>query len=208
MGKSGWARTDRLMRSLHLYTGLFLVPWVAIYATSAFCLNHGPWFNRLLGMTPPKWEVLRRLEFAADDGFPQAPAEQAKAILKHLDLEGAHRIQPISNAQRMIILRISGSGHYRITWRRGDSRLIVERQQPFSYYRLMHFLHFRGGYAQPYFAHVTWAVLVDVVSVSMWLWIVSGIYLWARRPRKRIAGGVCAVGGSVLFVWLVVLLCR
>ena len=29
------------MRALHLYTGLFLVPWMTVYAVSAFCLKHG-----------------------------------------------------------------------------------------------------------------------------------------------------------------------
>ena len=45
MGIGGWSRVDRFMRAGHLYTGLFLVPWMAVYATSAFCLNHNSWFT-------------------------------------------------------------------------------------------------------------------------------------------------------------------
>ena len=41
MGKSRWQRVDSVMRWAHLYTGLFLVPWMLVYAVSAFCLNRG-----------------------------------------------------------------------------------------------------------------------------------------------------------------------
>lgn len=208
MGKSRWARTDRVMRWLHLYTGLFLAPWMGIYATSALCLNHGPWINRKFEIAPPEWEFVREVDFVPDDTFPRSPEEQARAILAHLDLEGAHRIQGKPNPHVMTIFRISGSGHWRVTWRRHQARLVVERQQPFSLLRLVHFLHFRCGYQQPYSAFIAWAVVVDAMAVSLWLWVVSGIYLWARRPRKRLLGGVCVIAGSLLFIGLTILLCR
>jgi hypothetical protein len=40
------------------------------------------------------------------------------------------------------------------------------------------------------------------------IWVISGIYLWARRPRKRLLGGLCMAAGCLLFGVLVVLLCR
>lgn len=204
--RSGWAVTDSWMRSIHLYTGLFLVPWMAIYATSAICLNHNQWIRDYFEITPPEWKKVRQLDFTPGDSFPQVPAEQADAIVEHLGLDGPHQIQGKPNPDQMTILRINGAGHYRIIWRRRQSKLLVEQQQPFSYYRLMHFLHFRGGYAQPYFASLVWGVIVDAVGISLWFWIISGIYIWARR-RKRLAGGLCAIAGSLLFVGLVILLC-
>lgn len=207
MGAAGWARTDRTMRWLHLYTGLFLAPWMVVYAASAVFLNHRQWLVERLDITPPQWEVEREVEFDAGDGFPRDPAGQAKAILKHVNLDGAHRIAGKPDALQLVILRICGSGHYRVTWRRGSSLIVVERQRPFSLWRLVHFLHFRCGYGQPYFAHRVWAVLVDAVGVSMLLWAVSGVYLWARRPRKRLLGGVCVALGILVFAGLVALLC-
>jgi len=117
-----------------------------------------------------------------------------------------HRVLPASNKQRMLILRLSGGGNYRITWQRTQSQLIVERQ-PFSAYRLLHNLHFRRGYRQKYFAHITWAVIVDLVSVSMWLWVVSGVYIWFRKRKQRISGNISLAAGCVLFCVLVVMLC-
>jgi hypothetical protein len=196
------------MRALHLYTSLFLVPWMLVYAASAFCLNHGAWIVETLGIKKADWQEVRQVDFTPDAAFPQSPEEQAEAILRHLDLDGAHLPPRSPTPNQMIIFRFSGSGNYRITWQRQRAKLIVEQQQPFSFYRLLHFLHFRGGYAQPYFAFVAWAVLVDAVALSIVIWVVSGIYIWARRPRKRLLGGICVVAGSLLFMGLTVLLCR
>jgi len=89
--KNRWVPWDRLMRSAHLYTGLLLVPWMMVYAVSAFLINHSAWFVDP-PRTGPKWEPVREVEFPVDDQFPREPDEQARAILKHLDLAGAYRI--------------------------------------------------------------------------------------------------------------------
>ncbi|MCP4611023.1 MAG: hypothetical protein GY845_20130 [Planctomycetes bacterium] len=207
MASSRWIQVDRIMRYIHLYTGLFLMPWIAVYAISAFCLNHNKLLVSKLKVTPPKWKQVKQVEFVPDDAFPSVPAEQARAILQRLDLEGPHRIQGKPNAKQMIIFRICGSGNYRITWRRPGSLIVVEKQGPFSLYRLVHFLHFRGGYAQPYFANITWAVIVDAVAVSMLLWVLTGVYLWYRRSKRLLIGTLCVVTGLLLFVCLTVLFC-
>lgn len=206
---SRWMRVDVVMRSIHLYTGLFLAPWMLIYATSGLCLNHHQWFIKQLGVNPPRWQLEREVKFVPEDTFPQAQAEQAQAVLHQVGLDGAHNIiQPQSNRDQMVINRICATGNYRVTWRRPRSLIVVEKQQPFSFYRLLHFLHFRFGYNQRQLAFVVWALLVDVVVISIWLWVVSGFYLWLRRSRKRFLGGACAIAGSVLFIVLVLLLCR
>ena len=56
-------------------------------------------------------------------------------------------------------------------------------------------------------SEITWAVIVDVVSISMWLWVISGVYLWWRRTRKLLFGIVCLVAGVLAFAGLVVLFC-
>jgi len=196
------------MRSLHLYTGLFLGPWFLVYATSGFVLNHNAFFIKLAGMPQSQFEPIREETFSAPGGFPGTNEAQAKALLQHLELEGPHVVARVSNAQRLIVLRMSGGGNYRVTWTRASGDLVVERQRPFRYRRLLHFLHFRSGYRQPYLVSRVWALMVDAVTISMWLWVVSGIYLWAKMPRKRWAGVICIVGGTVLFLVLVILMAR
>ncbi|MHC4226464.1 MAG: PepSY-associated TM helix domain-containing protein [Planctomycetota bacterium] len=207
MENSRLVKVDRVLRWIHLYTGLFLLPWMLVYGTSAFCLNHNQWFIKKLNITPPHWEVVREVDFTPDDAFPHEPVQQAEAIVKMLGLDGAHRMLGKPTAKQMIINRICASGNYRITWRRPRSLVIVEKQKSFSYYRLIHFLHFRGGYGQPYFVHITWAVIVDGVAASMWLWVISGVYLWWRRTRKLALGVVCLAAGLLSFIGLVLLFC-
>jgi hypothetical protein len=112
-----------------------------------------------------------------------------------------------SNARQLKVLRICGRGNYVITWHRPKKTIVVQQQQPFSYIRLVNFLHFKAGYGQSYPEHVVWAAVVDVVALSIAFWVVSGVYIWARRPKKHLLGGVCVVGGSVLFIALVLALC-
>jgi hypothetical protein len=202
-----WVRVDRYMRSIHLYTGLFLIPWVLVYAASAFLINHGAALREWLDLKPPRLEILREVEFTPDDSFPEKQDEQAAAILAHLDLDGAHRVMVAqSNARQLKVLRMCAIGNYVVTWNRPDKKITLQQQQPFSYLRFINYLHFKGGYGQKYPAHMLWAVVVDVVAVSMTFWVVSGIYIWVRRPTKRLLGGLFFLGGSVLFIALVLAL--
>ena len=192
------------MRVSHLYTGLFLVPWMTVYALSAFFLNHSTWFADLA----PKWVVVRQAAYTADAAFPKAPEEQAIVLLRHLNLEGPHNITGTPTANQLTLWRSCVAGNYRITWQRANSRLLVEQQQPASFYSFVNNLHFQRGYPQPYLAPRVWAVIVDITAISTIVWVISGIWLWARKPRERRLGGLCLAAGCLLFVVLAVLLCR
>lgn len=208
MSRIDWPRIDHFMRSVHLYTGLFLVPWMTVYATSAFFLNHDQWFARWFSFSRQSWEVVRKVDLPAGSISSGDPAEQSRAVLQKLDLDGPHRIMGDPNAKELNIYRMCTAGDYRISWSRDQSLVVVQRQQPYSLWRSIHSLHFGRGYDWRYPAFVAWAISVDLVVISTWFWIVSGIYIWARRPKRRFWGGVCLVGGGLLFVLLVALLCR
>ena len=207
MTKSGWIRTDRVMRALHLYTSMFLVPWMVMYAVSGFLVNHNEWF---MGRFQPKWEVLQELDYEPGAEFPQDVQGQALAILRRVGLEGAHQVLSDDPSQ-LIIYRSCATGLYRIEWQRQPSHVIVKKQLPTTAYSLINALHFQRGYYRPHFANLpwlAWGIFVDTVTISTILWVVTGIYLWARRPRRRWLGGLCLVAGSVLFTILAVLMCR
>jgi hypothetical protein len=206
MGKPRWARLDYWMRTLHLYTGLFLVPWMMVYAVSAFCLNHSSWFTEGLQLTQ-KWETLREVEFTPGSELPQTREEQAAAILRHVDLDGPHQIVGTPSASEMVVIRYSVTGHYRVTWQPSRSRVVVARFQPASAYSVINALHFQHRY-RPYFAHLAWAIVVDATALSTVFWVISGIYLWARQRSQRLLGGICLIAGLVLFTVLAILLCR
>lgn len=200
--RSAWAVTDRWMRLFHLYTGIFLVPWMVVYGLSALLLNHGPALNKLLGMKPPAFKQVAEAEYhpAADTALE--PKALAQALREQLNLEGAFRIQPKAPPLEMRILRVSGSGNYQVLWRRDTGKLRVMKQGPPSALRFINFLHFRAGYGFDTPAYLVWAVIVDGVGVSILFWVLSGIYLWARQPRVRLWGGVTLLGGLGLFTVL------
>ena len=165
----------------------------------AMLINHGPTIREWFDVQPPKLEVLREVEFAPDDSFPENLDEQARAILAYLNLEGANRVMPAqSNARQLKIFRMCAQGNYIITWNRIKKKIVVQQQKPFSFLRLVNFLHFKGGYGQPYPAHVLWAVIVDLVAVSIAFWVVSGIYIWRAGQHNAF---------SVVSFWLAELRC-
>ena len=207
MAKNRGARSDRLMRALHLYTGMFLVPWMMVYAISAFLVNHKEWFGKEI---QPTWEVSQEIDFDPGPAFPQDSEEQARAILKHLDLDGAHRVTGDDPSQ-LIIFRNCATGYYRISWQREPSRLVVQKQQPCSFYSFVNALHFQHGYFKPHLANLPWliwGIVVDIITISTVLWVITGIYIWARRPGVRLLSGLCLLAGSLLFAALAVLMCR
>ena len=209
MAKKRWVRSDRLMRALHLYTSMFLVPWMMVYAISAFFLNHKELFTEKLDLQP-QWEVLQETDFDPGPAFPQESEMQARAILEQLDLDGAHRIGS-DDPNQLIIYRNCATGLYRVDWQRQASRLVVRQQRPCSFSSFVNALHFQHGYFKPHAANLPWliwGIVVDAVTISTVLWVVTGIYIWARRPRKRLLGGLCLVAGSLLFAALAVLMCR
>lgn len=200
---SVWLRkSDWFMRVSHLYTGLFLVPWMTIYAFSAFCLNHRPWFSDVA----PKWEKVRETEYRPTSPLPDDPEQQARVVLEAIDLAGGVAM-PSSDANQLTFYRPCARGVYRIQWQRESGHLLVEQQLPTTVYSYINNLHFRAGYAQPWWPDLIWGVTVDAVTISTLLWVVSGIYLWARRARKFL-GGLCLAGGCALFAVLAVLLGR
>jgi len=194
------------MRAVHLYTGLFLAPWMIVYAVSGFLLNHGPWIRTNFSIQPPEWTLIREIEFQPDPEFPSERKAQAVALLRLAKLEGPHHIPGPPNDQTLTVIRQSGLGNYRVVWQRNLDLIRVTRQQPPSWMRFTHYLHFRHGYQQAYVTTLIWGGVVDAVVLSMVFWVVSGIYLWARRSGRRRLGGFFLLGGTGLFVVLVILL--
>jgi len=206
MASPRWARVDRIMRAGHLYTGLFLVPWMMVYAMSAFFLNHDAWFAE----SKPVWTDRSDTQFVPDGTFPADSEARARAIMQHLDLDGAHKISQ-DDEKQMVIYRPCATGYYQITWNRLESRLVVRKQQPCTFYSFVNALHYQHGYSRPYSAYLPWgiwALIVDVVTISTVFWVISGVYIWARRPRKRLLGGICLAAGCLLFAFLAYSLSR
>lgn len=194
-------KTFRIMRAFHLYTGLFMMPWMLVYAASALLLNHRHLFQKEIKRSV-EFKPLYEKAFVPDDHFPSKPEDQAKKILESIDLDGHHVIFGKPTPEEMIIIRISMTGNYNIKWLPKESRLVVSRQT-FSLLRAIHYLHFRAGFRLQNWAFDVWAVIVDLVALSIFLWIISGIYIILYKPGKKRWSYICMIAGCLVFAVLV-----
>lgn len=194
------------MRWLHLYTALFLAPWLLIYASSAFFLNHNEWFREYFNFIPPGWAVIQEQDFKSSEISLDTPELEARKLLTKLDLQGEYRVLANSDHSKLVVLRYSGAGDYRVTWLRSQGKAIVERFGPSSLYGYLHYLHFKSGYERQQTASDMWAMVVDFVTISIWIWVISGLYFWIRRRKNYRFDILIFASGVTAFTLLATLL--
>ncbi len=187
----------KLLRRIHLYAGLFLAPWVLMYALSTVAMNHRAVFNngRAVG---PQWE--KRVERTFDGVFPPDATVQlqARTLLAWLEMDGAHtaRWQPKQGA--LVIQRQRMMDPVRITYTPADKRVVVKGQTG-NTSALLERMHRRRGFERDYPADDVWAFVVDAFIVAMLFWVVSGLWLWWLMKATHRLGFVFALGGAAVF---------
>jgi hypothetical protein len=193
-----------IFRRTHLFLGMFLVPWIFVYAFSTFMLNHGPTF-RELRPSPDAWTQLWEKDYSEDLPHSQVELrEWAGTILEENAIKaGAFGIQ--RNPQRALITIQHFLRPVRVTYRFSDNKLVAEQREG-SWVEVMLRLHFRHGYGQGDPMQWTWGFIVDVVCVAFLVWIVTGLYLWWKIPHTRNWGWLAIGAGVVSFFGLLVVL--
>lgn len=191
-----------IFRRTHLYLGMFLVPWIFIYAFSTFMLNHGPTF-RALRPPPDAWDQLWQKNYSVDLPDSQTGLrEWAEIALKENDLEvGAFGVQ--RNAERVLINANRFLRPIRMIYRIEDKKLTAEIREG-SWVEAMLRLHFRHGYGQGSLMQWTWGFIVDVVCIAFLVWIITGLYLWWKISHTRNWGWVAIGAGVLSFVGLLI----
>jgi hypothetical protein len=195
---------SRIVRRVHMYLGLFLVPWMFMYAASTVVMNHREYVQSLYATKAPAMLRERELDFSRT--FPtNAPREQiAKVILSDLGLEGAHRVSG-GNGKPLVIDRQHAFLPRRITWDPGTRKIVIEKQE-FRSTTFLERMHRRRGYQHPYALEDTWAFSVDLAAVMMVFWSLSGLSLWWELRPTRFWGAVCGgLGMSVFMLFLIFL---
>lgn len=195
-------RFDRWFRLLHLYGGLFVSPFLILFAVSAILLNHG-W-------RPTAVEPSRR------DVSIQAPADLkgldlGKEILRQTGVEG--EIDYVDLKGNRLRLPVTRPGRkFTVTADLAKQSATIEERPTFFGERLI-YLHKSPG---PHNAAVRgnwvatriWGVLADGTVYLLLLVTTSGIYLWYLvRPERR-RGMVFLAVGCLSLVLLVLSLTR
>jgi hypothetical protein len=188
---------SKLIRRVHMYIALFLAPWLMMYAASTFVMNHRAWF-RPQPAGPPPFEKEREQVFSGQLPPDAAPRDIAVAVLRHLDIDGAHNVNASPDKQRITIVRQDPVAPKRIIFTPADHRIVVEKQivQMPAFLERM---HRRRGFQHPYALEDTWAFSVDVVIAAMVFWVLSGLWMWWEMKKTRALGFAFGAAGCALF---------
>jgi hypothetical protein len=189
-------------RRLHLYLGMALLPWFFMYGISSVPFAHNQFFEqRDAAKGLPLWTL--RAERALDMPVPEDTAGLrafGATLLKDAGVEttsyGTYRQSPT----QVNVYAYSFWKSTQLKYFIDQKKLTVEDRR----FRWDHFLtgmHGRGGFEQEGFLQLSWSVVVDIVCVSMIVWIASGLFMWWELPGQRRWGWVAILGGTVSFVF-------
>jgi len=193
-----------IFRRTHLYLGMFLVPWIFVYAFSTFMLNHGPTF-RAMRPPPDAWTQLWEKELQAE--LPGSQEELRAWAKKLIIAEGLPTAMwGVNRNQERVLITIQRFVQpIRITYRFSDQKLFAEQRKG-SLFEAMLRLHFRHGYGQGDPLQWTWGFIIDMVCAAFLIWIITGLYLWWKISHTRNWGWVTIGAGSITFLGLLFIL--
>lgn len=190
----------RWLRDLHLYLGLFVSPFVLLFAVSVFYLNHG----KLRQNTPPPSETFHNLRIP--DGLNRLKGrdavDRARAILPQVGVSGEVGFLRYVAENRHLMFPVSIAGSETTIDVDLDDRSAVVTRRRMSVWESLSYLHKMPG------PHNV-AIRGNWVGIQAWRWFadatiylllfisLSGIYLWWTIKAERRIGLTLAAGGIV-----------
>ena len=196
----------RWLRDLHLYFGLFISPFVLLFAASVFYLNHG----KLSPGAEPAADTYRDLTIP--DGFdrlkgPEA-VERAKAILPQVGVAGEIGFLRYVPKDRHLIFSVSKAGSEATVDVDLDARTATVKRRPMNLWESVSYLHkipgphnvaIRGNWI----GTQAWRVLADATIYLLLFISLSGVYLWWAIKAERRIGLTLLTAGAATFLGLV-----
>lgn len=183
-----------------MYIGLFVTPWLAMYALSTIVFNHEAQLNRfyknIYGPHFDQYVTERQLSYHRT--FPPAttPRERAEKILTDLRLNGSFGVE--NALDRLVIDRRDPLGSRRITWYSKTSNLVIERQNSTIAWFLTT-LHTQVSYANRLKRIKAWALFIDLAIATILALVLSGIWMWWELKVTRFVGSLFMLTGVLLF---------
>ena len=200
-----WPAVSKIIRRVHLYTGLFLAPWMVMYALSTLVMTHRDYVLSFYPSRNPSLITERELEYTRS--FPPAAAREeiGRQILEDLGLDGTHSVSGGRNGKPLVIDRQNALGTRRVTFDPAIQKVTIQREE-FRAATFLDRMHRRRGYNHPYALEDTWGFTVDAAVVIMVFWSLSGLWLWWEIKAARLWGALSLGVGLGLFAVFAVLL--
>jgi hypothetical protein len=193
---------SHLNRRLHLYLGMALMPWFFMYGISSVPFAHNQFFEqRDAAKGLPLWTL--RAERTLDMPVPEDSAGLKAFGATLLDYAGIAGTSFGTYRQSPTQINVYSYSFWKSTQLKyfiDQKKLTVEDRR----FRWDHFLtgmHARGGFEQEGFLQRSWSMVVDIVCVSMIVWIASGLLMWWELPGQRRWGWLAILGGTASFLF-------
>ncbi len=193
----------RWLRDLHLYLGLFISPFILIFAASVFYLNHG----KLIVGTEPRAETYRNLQIP--DGFDRLKGTEAVArartILPQVGVAGEIGFLRYVSKDRHLVFPVSKAGSEATVDVDLDARSATVKRRSMGLWESIAYLHKMPGphniaIRGNWIGIQTWRVFADVTIYLLLFISSSGVYLWwAVKAERRTGSAILAAGAVTLF---------
>ena len=187
----------QILRSIHLFLGLFFCLFILTYGVSSIRLAHPSWYS----LTPTFTEQ----EIVIGSGIATNPRALAKELMDHYGLRG--RLGQINNTDDGFRFGIGRTGtHSAIRYNTGTG-LVQIRTRTNDFLGMLQAIHFATvGLQTGYWLQNLWGVFVVLVSLALIVLGCTGIYLWFKIHTERVIGTVLLAVGLLWGLTLIVLL--
>lgn len=193
---------NHINRRIHLYLGLILLSWCAVYGLSSFYINHPRFMEDIRQQGNANWTTTVDRSLDLEVAEDTQPHELARRVLDDLGLEEKSvytRFFGQDQQRRLFIVVISFLNPVRINYFINTNQVRVEESK-FSWRQLLISLHLRGGYQHDSLLMDAWAVIVDIFCIGMLVWIASGIIIWWQMKQVRTWGLITLSAGLLTFI--------
>jgi len=193
-------KAGKVVRRVHLYAALFLMPWILMYSLSGLIMHHRMLIGEIFGREPYLINTLER-EITYDAVFPEDAGHMVKAeqVLSDLGLSGRFNAHVRNDNGKLIINRNDILKPHRVEFNPADKSLkvFVGKAHPVP---ILTRLHHRLGYGNGSFWDNIWAFIVDAVIVAIFYWCISGVIMWLGMKPTRRLGIAFTAAGLVIFI--------
>ena len=200
----------RWARDLHLYLGLFVSPFVLLFAVSVFYLNHGKLFPATTST-----EFFRELQIP--EGFDKLKGkeavERARAILPQVGVEGEIGFLRYVAKDRHLIFPVSKAGIEATVDVDVAARSATVKRRGMSIWESLSYLHKMPG---PHNVAIrgnwkgiqVWRWFADTTIYLMLFISISGVYMWWAIKAERRIGTTLLSAGAVTLAGLIYAIVR
>jgi uncharacterized protein len=177
-----------LIRKIHLYTGVILLVFVIMYFFTGIVMQHGEWF----GKVDQKDRSIKTVEEHTLNYTGDRSPEVMQAYLQEqFNLRGKPNPPKVEadGSTRYAFLR-PGFNANALVNAAGDHVTVTRVEHRF--HNLMHGLHRTVGYNGGWLYWI-WALMMDLTSIAMILFAITGIYMWYKLTRGNWLGWACLI---------------